>query len=464
MRRIAQMNPTRMLSLQARQLLAASLGLVAFLGLTGYALDRAFTETAETALRQRLENYVWAYIERSELSRAGELILPDVPPDSRFTRPGSGLYAGVKAKDFLWESGSALARQLPFDDELAPGASRFEGPIDTLNGPIYRYSYGTAWEFGDGKEARFTLHVSEDTVALQRQIAVFRRSLWVYLGAAALLLLGLQIVVMRWSLAPLRRVVADMEHIMDGRTERLPGGYPEELTLLTDSLNEMIDLGRDQIARTRNVLADLAHSLKTPLAVMRSELESVQDEAALRGTLKEQVGRMGEIVAYQLSRAATTGRQTFSTPLALEPRAEEIVRSLEKVYAAKNILCEFDIDRTARFNGEEGDLMELLGNLLENAFKWADHRVLLTARAMTIAPQRRAGVLISVEDDGPGIPPEKVDLLLQRGVRGDERVHGHGIGLAIVQDIVKAYRGELAVERSDELGGASFVLRFSPTL
>jgi two-component system sensor histidine kinase PhoQ len=458
------MSVKRMLSLQARQLLAASLGLVAFLGLTGYALDRAFAETAETALRQRLENYVWAYIERSELSRAGELILPDVPPDSRFTRIGSGLYAGVKAKDFLWESGSALGRRLPFQDELAPGEIRFEGPLDTVAGPIYRYSYGTVWEYGDDKEARFTLHVAEDTLALQRQIAVFRRSLWVYLGAAALLLLGLQILVMRWSLAPLRRVVADMEQIMDGRVERLPGDYPEELTLLTDGLNEMIDVGREQISRTRNVLADLAHSLKTPLAVMRSELDSVQDDAQLRATLKEQLGRMGEIVAYQLSRAATTGRQTFATPLALEPRAEEIVRSLEKVYASKNILCEFDVDRAARFHGEEGDLMELLGNLLENAFKWAHHRVLLTARAMTIAPQRRAGVIITVEDDGPGIPPDKVELLLQRGVRGDERVHGHGIGLAIVLDIVKAHRGELAVERSDELGGARFVVRFSPSL
>lgn len=453
-----------MLSLQARQLLAASLGLIAFLGLTGYALDRAFVETAETSLRQRLENYLLAYVERSELSRSGELIVPDVPPDSRFTRPGSGLYAAVQAENSRWESGSALGRSLPFDALLAPGEVRFDGPIDSPGGPIYRYSHGLAWETGDGREVRFTLHVAEDTESLSRQIAVFRRSLWVYLGAAALLLLGLQILVLRWSLAPLRRVVSDMEQIMDGRQERLPGHYPEELTLLTDSLNEMIDVGREQIARTRNVLADLAHSLKTPLAVMRSELESDRDPQALRADLKEQVGRMGDIVAYQLTRAVTTGRQTFSTPLDLAPRAEEIVRSLEKVYADKNILCEFDLDPGARFHGEQGDLMELLGNLLENAFKWARHRVLLSARSMTIAPQRRAGLMVVVEDDGPGIPPEKVEHLLQRGVRGDERVHGHGIGLAIVQDIVKAYRGELVVERSEELGGTRFVLRFSPTL
>ena len=108
--------------------------------------------------------------------------------------------------------------------------------------------------------------------------------------------------------------------------------------------------------------------------------------------------------------------------------------------------------------------MELLGNLLENAFKWANHRVLLSTRTMTIVSQRRSGLLISVDDDGPGIPADQVERLLQRGVRGDERVQGHGIGLDIVQDIVRAYRGELSVERSDELGGARFVLRFSPSV
>ncbi|MCB1561804.1 MAG: GHKL domain-containing protein, partial [Xanthomonadales bacterium] len=168
------------------------------------------------------------------------------------------------------------------------------------------------------------------------------------------------------------------------------------------------------------------------------------------------------IVAYQLSRAATTGHQLFSAPLKLTEPAESIVQSLEKVYAAKNVLCEFEIDQLARFYGEQGDLMELLGNLLENAFKWCQHRVVLTARAMTVAPNRRSGLLLTVEDDGPGIAEDQVTRVLQRGVRGDERVHGHGIGLAIVQDIVRAYHGELVVERSDELGGARFVVQFAP--
>jgi two-component system sensor histidine kinase PhoQ len=137
------------------------------------------------------------------------------------------------------------------------------------------------------------------------------------------------------------------------------------------------------------------------------------------------------------------------------------VQSLEKVYAAKNVLCEFEIDDGAAFPGEQGDLLELMGNLVENAFKWAEHRVLLTARSSGKG-KGRSGLELIVEDDGPGIADDKIDRVLQRGVRGDERVQGHGIGLSIVQDIVKAYQGELHVDRSEELGGARFSVRLPP--
>ena len=143
-------------------------------------------------------------------------------------------------------------------------------------------------------------------------------------------------------------------------------------------------------------------------------------------------------------------------------RREEIVAGLEKVYAAKGVLCEFEIDASARFYGELGDLQELMGNLLENAFKWADKRVLLMVQVEPAAPNQRPGVSFIVDDDGPGIPEDAVERLLQRGVRGDERVHGHGIGLSIVQDIVAAYRGQLVVERAPELGGARFRVRIPP--
>jgi two-component system sensor histidine kinase PhoQ len=128
------------------------------------------------------------------------------------------------------------------------------------------------------------------------------------------------------------------------------------------------------------------------------------------------------------------------------------------------VVCEFELDSTASFHGELGDLQELLGNLLENAFKWSQRRVLLTVRSEPAKGMSRPGLVLVVEDDGPGVDLENVENLLQRGVRGDERVQGHGIGLAIVQDIVRAYRGELKVDKSAELGGARFAIHFPPSL
>jgi two-component system, OmpR family, sensor histidine kinase PhoQ len=451
-------------SLQTRQLLAASLALVAFLGLTGYALDRAFAEAALSGVRDRLQTYLQSYLAGSDLSRANQLILPEIPPEPRFGQPGAtGLYAGVRGEDFTWESMSAMERGLPFDQPLAPGETRFEGPLDTPVGPLYRLGMGVAWEISADEAVNFTLYVAESTGTLERQVRVFRRTLWVYLGGAGLLLLGVLALVLRWSLRPLRLLVRDLGEVERGATERLAGPYPSELSSLTDNLNAFIESEREHLARYRNTLADLAHSLKTPLAVLRSRLDAIHDAATLRADVHEQIGRMDEIVAYQLSRAATTGHQRFAAPLEIETKAEEIVRSLEKLYAARGVYCEFELDPEARFHGELGDMMELFGNLLENAFKWARKRVLLTVRPIVEGvPSHKAGLLLAVEDDGSGIPPHKVDLLLQRGVRGDERVQGHGIGLSIVQDIVRAYRGELRVTRSSELGGARFEVRIPP--
>ena len=457
-------SPRRPLSLAARAAIATGFVLAGFLGLVGLTLSQASRERALSAMHDKLQNLAFAFIANTDVNRYGKLLPPiDTLPDPNFSGPGSGLYAvAIGEHGFYWESNSAIGRDFSFLKPLEPGQSLFIGPVDTRMGRLYYYSYGVALDMEEGKSVRFTMTVAQTENQFEGQNAVFRHSLVIWLSILGVMLIVLQLLLLRWSLTPLRKVASDMSRVESGDSEQLDSQYPLELTGLTERINAFINNEREQRTRYRHTLADLAHSLKTPLAVIRSQLESTTgDEPARRNSVLDQVRRMNDLVAYQLSRAATSGRQTFASAVPIASHAEDLVQSLEKVYTAKNVLCEFDIEDGAVFYGEQGDLLELLGNLLENAFKWAGHRVLLVVKMQPQPGRQRPGLSLSVEDDGPGIAAEKIEKVLQRGVRGDERVQGHGIGLSIVQDIVHAYQGELVVDRSPEFGGARFSVRLA---
>ncbi|HEX7814327.1 ATP-binding protein [Dyella sp.] len=452
--------PRRPFSLAARAALATGLVLAAFLGVVGLTLSRTNADSALKDQQERLDNFVTAYLAGLEVNRSGKIFMPDTPPDQSFSRPGSGLYAVVLGENGTrLESPSALGRDFSFLKPLQPGESEF-GPVDTRMGRLYYYAYGVTWDLTERKSVPMTVMVAQTEDVVEGQNAEARRSLVFWLSSLGVMLILLQLLLLRWSLTPLRKVANEMSRVERGESEHLDNQYPQELTGLTERINAFIDSEREQRTRYRHTLADLAHSLKTPLAVIRSRLELATDSTPFRTDVLDQVRRMDELVAYQLARAATSGRQTFATTaVSIAEHAEDLVQSLEKVYAAKNVLCEFDIDDGAVFYGEQGDLLELMGNLLENAFKWASHRVLLVARLQPQAGRQRPDLWLSVEDDGPGIGSDNVEKVLQRGVRGDERVQGHGIGLSIVQDIIRAYQGELVVDRSPEFGGARFSVR-----
>ncbi len=453
-------------SLQTRSLAAAVIALAAFLGLAFFALDRAYYDAAEMSLRDRLQGYAIAYMAGSDPMRSGEVIPPEVGPDPRFDRPTrSGLYAsmvGTKVRDGSkgqWRSPSARNRDLPFGTQLEPGAVSFVGPVATREGQLFVFSQGTAWIMANGDEVKITFHVAEDVAGLEATVHVYRNTLLAWFLGLGVVLLLLLLVLQRWTLSPLRKMESELIRVKQGMQERMSGQYPGEVAGITESFNGFIDGERERLGRYRNTLSDLAHSLKTPLAVMRSQLESRVSDEQLHKTMLVQSGRMEDIVAYQLSRAAASGHQAFAAPIPVAETADELVLSLEKVYASKGVLCEFDLEEEVTFHGEKGDLMELLGNLLENSFKWAKHRVLLSVHHCELASKCGRGLCLIVEDDGPGIEDDRVEHVLQRGVRGDERVQGHGIGLSIVQDILKGYRGELIVGRSEALGGARFEAR-----
>lgn len=442
----------RSVSLHRRFLLAGSVGLVAFLGLTGVVLDAAFRDSALSAVRDRLQGQVYTLLASAELNPEGALVIPEALPEPRLSRPGSGLYAAVFGEGFDWRSESALGLELPWRRGLPPGRTSFEGPLATNEAPVFRFSQGVVWEQA-GDMSRFTFNVVEDTQAFHEQVRHFRHTLWFWLGGAALLLLVLQWLLLRWSLQPLRSVSRELKAVEEGRREGLSGDYPEELKGLTGHLNAFIRAEREHLQRYRNTLSDLAHSLKTPLAVLRSGLETESVDPAVRERLREQLTRMDELVAHRLKRAAHAGTRTLGARTPVLPVAEQLVEALDKVHAGRRLECRLAVPDSAVFPGEEGDLYELLGNLIDNAYKWARSEV--SVRAGPAAGGYRAGLVLEVTDDGHGIDQAAVTELLKRGVRGDERVDGHGIGLATVNDIVNAYGGELAFgERS---GGGTLV-------
>lgn len=436
-------------SLQARLWLGTAAVLAVFVGLTGFALEQAMRDSARGARQERLQAQVYLLLAAAEVNAAGRLTLDSPLPEPRFDTPGSGLVGRIVAADgtTVWGSRSALGVELPPPTPLPPGAQGF-GRVDSAQGaPHFQQSFGVSWTTGGGSH-RFTVAVAEDLGPYARQLADYRRSLWGWLAALALLLLAAQALTLRWGLRPLRRIAQALARLEQGRDERLSGAHPAELQPLADNLNRVLAHERAQQARYRDALADLAHSLKTPMAVVRAELQRAAAEPALRERLDEQVRAMDRVVDYHLQRASAAARRTLAAPLALAPVVERLRSALGKVHADKALVWQVDIPADARARIDEGDLTELLGNLLDNACKWSAGRLSVSARLAA------GSVSMSIEDDGPGFDTAVGRQVLERGVRADETVPGHGIGLAVAQDIVQACGGTLELGRSAALGGA----------
>jgi two-component system sensor histidine kinase PhoQ len=316
---------------------------------------------------------------------------------------------------------------------------------------LLNLAFGIVWETEDGEEIHYTINVAEDMHTLREQTAGFQRSLWYWLGGTGVMLLIAQWIILRWSLRPLHDVAIDLHAIETGEHHRLNDEYPKELKQLTYRINALLDHEESRRLRYKNSLADLAHSLKTPLSVFRGELENSVELKQLRDTGYEQLDRISTLVDYQLQRASTEGKSSLLAPVSLGEIIHKIVGSLDKVYQSKTIRCQCEIERDAYIHADEGDMYELLGNLLENAYKYGKQHV------HVIVTTTKETVRIRVEDDGAGIPARAESFVIKRGHRIDTQAEGQGLGLAIVSDIIMAYEGNINLERG-HLGGASFVI------
>ena len=442
-----------MRSLNARVSLGAGLVLAVFIALSALALEQAFRDSARSALQERLLAQIYLLMAAAEVDAQGHLTFANGPSDPRLDLPGSGLYAAVTDGHghVVWRSRSALSVDAPSGTGLPAGSQRFEESAGHQGTGFFLESYGVSWATQAGSYP-FTFSVAEDLEPYRQQLGIYRRSLWGWLGAMAVLLLAAQWIILRWGLSPLRSVADELTRLEHGQQEQISGKYPTEVRRLTENLNTLLTHERAQQKRYRDALADLAHSLKTPLAVVRAALSETKPETELARSLDEQVERMDRIVGYHLQRAAASGRSGMVVAQPVLPAVERVLKAITKVYADKRIDTSVTVDAGVRFRGDEGDLMELLGNVLDNAFKWAQSRIRVTASL------RNGRLHLTVDDDGPGIPEADAQRVLQRGARADESVPGYGIGLAVTRDIVEAYGGQILIARSD-LGGAAVTLQ-----
>ncbi len=254
----------------------------------------------------------------------------------------------------------------------------------------------------------------------------------------------------RRALAPFESLRAGLSSVRDGRGTRIEGGYPAEVQPLVDDLNALLEDRERALARALATAGDLAHGLKTPLAVLAQEAE--QAGAAghhdLAATLRQLVERMQRQVDHHLARARATATAGGAPGLrcAVLPSVEGLVRTMRRLHAGRELAFDVDVAPAHEVRGRREDLEEMLGNLLDNACKWASTRVAVSSSLDD------AKLLLWVDDDGPGLDPSLRAQVLRRGVRADERVRGSGLGLAIVSDLAELYGGSVALETSP-LGG-----------
>ena len=436
-------------SLRARLILVVGVVLAGFLGLAGLALDRAFERSLQAGVRQGLEARVYLLLGAVELDEAGRVRMPEALAEPRLGTPDSGLYAAIRDADgtLLWRSGSSLGRSIDYPAARDPGRPVYAGAAAGDEASrLHALAYPVAWELADGSTRRLDFLVATSAAAAEARLSGFRRTLWGWFAALVGVLLAVQAAVLRWGLRPLRRAADEIAAIEAGERDRLGGGYPRELRPLTENLNALLAGSAARLQRYRDALADLAHSLKTPLAVLRSV-----DEPPAAGdgrTVREQAERMEAAVNWHIQRAAAAGGTGLARPVGVADAVERIAASLAKVHAGRDVTLERDLPPDAVFLGDPDDLMEILGNLMDNAWKWCRARVIVRARA--------AGpgwLTLEVCDDGPGIPPERRPAVLGRGVRGDERVPGDGLGLDIARRMAEeAYGGALRLGDAAEGG------------
>jgi signal transduction histidine kinase len=440
-------------SLALRLFLSATAWTVVILMVTGFVLSSLYRDAVEHSFDRQLTRFLRTLVAEVDSPDEQSERTTQSLGEPQFDLPLSGWYwqvtklnvekPEVRSSRSLWDSG------LPHlaDKGVAPGddgvrRAYVPGPEDQRLRVIER-----TVDLGD--EGTFLVAVAGNSQEMDDETHAFDRAIvmtFVLLAAVLVLTTMFQV---RFGLAPLGRISQRLAAIRAGTAERLAGEFPVEIEPLARETNALIDANREIVERARTHVGNLAHALKTPISVVMNETTARPDDA-LAGKVREQVGIMRDQIARHLERARIAARATVVGSVTdVAPVVTGLTRTMEKIYHPRGVAIDAQVPDGVRFRGERQDLEEMLGNLVDNACKWAQSRV-----SVEVVPERGEGtppkaiIRVVVDDDGPGLTPGEREQVARRGQRLDESKPGSGLGLSIVLELAALYGGSLALSNA----------------
>ena len=444
------------------RLIASSAVISAVLLLSAaFLLNAIFVHALERNFDQRLSSAMDGLLASIDLSPDGKPVLQNQLADSRFALPLSGWYWQVQdtsgAETYL-ASPSLLEQHIPtaVNDASTDGAGLFAYSAEDAKGTSLRVIHQDISLFG--KPQKYDVRVAGNFSELSGEITSFQHTLFGLLAGLGLALLSALVLQVRFALRPLTAMRHQMNDIRGGKIDHLDGNYPTEIQPLATELNLLVDANREIVNRARMQVGNLAHALKTPLSVITNEIG--ENASSLAKKMREQLGVMRDQINLYLERARREARaQTAGYSTEVAPVIEALTRTVQRIRRDRKIDFQISIPAGLLFRGEKQDLEEMLGNLLDNAGKWAKSKCRVTATALAHEnTDARAWLEISVEDDGPGIAPHQREQALKRGQRLDETKSGSGLGMSIIIETATMYAGGMILEAS-ELGGLKAVVK-----
>lgn len=456
---MAEVRPSRPpVSIAQRLVWSAVLLSAVILLIAGLVLSTLSARNAESGFDERLNVYLKALVADFAAFGESDRTEPGNLGEPRFELPISGWYWQISRVDgernrpqVIKASKSLFAARLPALESLGVVAGS-DGVFESYaEGPDKREVRIVERIIDLGEDGRYSVAVAGDPTELRAELRRFHLALWAALGLLGLALVSVTVAQVRFGLGPLADLRKAVGQIRRGEAERIDGAYPQEIAPLAEELNQLVVANHEVVERARTHVGNLAHALKTPLSVIVNEADA--EGGPLADKVKEQTVLMRDQVQYYLDRARAAARAAaVGNTTDVEPTVNGLVRTFQKVYRDKALLFDSVIADGAKFRGEKQDFEEMLGNLIDNAGKWATSRVSVEVQPAPDTPKERPFLHVIVEDDGPGLPEDKRRDATRRGKRLDETRPGSGLGLSIVVDLAHLYGGTFQLEDSP-LGG-----------